>query len=232
MSLRERDPKVVNTIPRLLVIGSLALGLLAASTEEHSGKAPAIRITSPKDGTCYLLQASSETKVIVTIEITDVGGSGLETDDMGTPKFYEPDDNVDLFRSNIVAKGSYLNHLGQTVTQLIAEIPSRDLKIEKDSKVTPPFDAGGLTDAQRQRGFDVPPEAMVDVATFHFRIRDRAGEISIADGENMRLFIGLATALYRPPVDNVLSDDAAKRGAEAAAKKAHQAGTPAKPPAP
>ena len=200
----------------LLLASSLLLASEPApgANAPNAAKGPVLRIASPKDGAGFLMRPGSETKLLVTLEITDVTGSGIETDDMGTPKFYEPDDNADLFRSNIVAKGTYMNHLGQTVIQLTAELPAQELKITKDGKMTPPFDVPALTEEQRKKGFDVPPEAMVDVADFHFRVRDRSGAISPAEAEKSQMFIGIAWQLYAPAHENVLPEEVSKKALE------------------
>lgn len=187
--------------------------------EGSTAPRPIVKVTSPKDGVAFVMQPGSDTKLLVTVEITDAGGSGLETDDTGTPKFYEPDDNVDRFASNIIAKGTYMNHLGQTVTQFIAEIPARDLKISKDKKMSPPFDVAALTEEQRKNGFSIPPDAVVDMAEFGFRVRDRNGEFSVADAESTHAIIGIAWQLYAPHRDNSLSEEHSKKAIEAESER-------------
>ena len=202
----------------------------AAEPDQSSAPRPVVRVTSPRDGTGFLMQPGSEAKLLVTIEITDAGGSGIETDDTGTPKFYEPDDNVDLFRSDIVARGTYMNHLGQTVTQLTAEIPARDLKISKDKRSTPPFDVAALTEDQRKKGFTVPPEGLVDLAEFRFQVRDRNGAVSTADADLTHMLIGIAWRLYAPPSEYVLPDEESKRALAAADELRKKAREQAKDP--
>src|SRR5262245_45859826 len=215
---RRSLPMRPNRIPLLLVIGLLlwcAPGY-AGDPVGPSAKAPVVRVLSPKGGAGTLFQPGSETKLLVTIEITDVSGAGLETDDFGTPKFYEPDDNVELFQGGIVAKGSYTNQMGQTVTQLTSVFAARELKISKDSKLSPPLDPSSITE-DTKNGFTVPPEAMIDLAEFRFRVRDRNGAISVADAEGMRMWIGIAWQLHAPSRADALSDEEARKLQEQAA---------------
>jgi hypothetical protein len=135
----------------------------------------------------------------VVLEITDVTGHGLVTDNKGVPQFHEPDSNTDTLSSNIETVGTFTNTLGQTVTQVVSVIPARKLKREKDSWITPPINIRDPTVTQYSDGFPIPNDAVVEIAKLRLRVIDRSGAISPEPPTHGNLHIGFAEATYAPP---------------------------------
>jgi len=202
-------------IATLLILPSPA-STYASQQEKADAIGPTIKVVSPASGVANLIAAGSEAKVLVVIEIADRSGAGLDADDSGTPKFVESDDNVALFRRHIIKKSEYTNHLGQVVTQLVSEVPLRELKFDPGSKLTPPVDAQSPTVRGRTKGFMIPPEAMNDVAVFVFRVQDRTGALSPMKQEDSRLLIGVGWTIFTPPPETEADPDPSKAAPGAA----------------
>ena len=173
--------------------------------EDGSSHKPIVRVMSPgEDGVGFVLD-TSKSKMIISLEIVDVEGVGIETDDSGMPRFFDRNSNVDVFLHHIVTKGNYTNGRGQTVTQLISEIPINQLVADKSLKITPPIDAKNLTKKQEEEGIEIPPTAMVQIAAFYFKVKDRNGEFSGSEETDATkklmsptLSIGFASQVYHP----------------------------------
>ena len=177
---------------------------------------PIIKVTTP-DRISYLMGNGSRTKVLVGIEIIDVGGSGIQTTDSGEPRFVSPNRNVEVFLRHVVYKSTYTNHLGQTVMQLLSVMPAEQLETG-EIKVTPPLDLSALDLASMPKDAKIPIVEAVDAAVFPFQVKDRKGVVSDEDAERSTLYVGFATELYRPTLPPVLpkTDIDADGGAEQA----------------
>src|SRR2546428_892095 len=118
-----------------------------SGAEQKAGLAPLVKVVTPTNSFSYVVgqgTGSGARMVLIGIEITDRSGAGIDVNDAGIPKFVNANDNVDAFVRRIVAKGSYIDNLGQTVLQLFAEIPVSGLKVEDDMYVSPPLSVGHL----------------------------------------------------------------------------------------
>ncbi len=176
-----------------VLAGLVALPPTSGRTEETPADAPTVSVVSPK-GSGYLLPPYGAKTLIVSIEITDVSGHGINTSDAGTPRFVAPNRNVLLFLGHIVERSSFVNPLGQEVIQIVSRIPAG--KLEISGLMRPPIDFRTIRPEEGEREFIVPLEEMVDYAGFHFRVADLRGVRS--DPEAGALSIGLAPALWAP----------------------------------
>jgi hypothetical protein len=159
---------------------------------------PVVRVISPETAG-FVIRGGSEQKLLVVIEVISASGSDIDVDDHGIPRFVEPNHNVDVFSSDVVSHREYVNRLGQTVLQVVSEMPVEQLRAG-DMAMQPPINFRGLDKTQKQYGFSVPMRDMVkDVVEFNFRVKDRGGIESDPDSRRGRLMIGLATEVYQPP---------------------------------
>ena len=145
-----------------------------ASPAERTG--PSVRILSPMQPG-YLVGGSADAKALVILEIVDSTREGIVTDDFGQPRFIEPNDNVDLFASHVVARNTYVTGVGEQVIQMVAEIPVGKLKTG-GLRVTPPVDLPAVKAPGPDMMLVFPSEVSLDAAAFNFRVSDRAGGLS------------------------------------------------------
>jgi len=194
-------PVVLASILGLGAGGKMEQEKVAKQEDLHR---PIVRVVSPGgEGTGFVLD-HGVSKILVTLEIVDVEDVGIVTDDSGSPRFFDKNGNVDVFLHHIVSKGTYTDGRGKTVIQLVSEIPIDQLIADKDLKMTPPVDEKKLTKQQREEGIEVPRDAMLEMAAFFFRVKDRSGATSWneADPKNEwvpTFSLGFASGLYRPP---------------------------------
>jgi len=160
------------------------------------GKRPVVHVLSPPEGGATL-SLGSEAHILVVLEIIDATGADIASDDSGVPRFVEPDDNVDIFSSYVVAHRVYLNGLGQKVYQVVSEIPVDALRAG-DMMMSPPVDYRHLTDKQKKEGFVMPNDAMLNAASFAFRVKDLQGVQSDPEAASSKLVIGFASGSYLP----------------------------------
>lgn len=170
----------------------LTLFLAAVSIASQSTEKPHIKVLSPMKG--YVLGSLAERKVSIVVEITCTE-AGVLTTDSGAVRFVEPNRNTRLFAEHVVARTEYTNNLGQTVIQVISVIPLDKIELA-DFSVNPPMAFKEIRPKEGELKVTVPPDAMVEAASFHFQVQDLAGHRSAEDEGN--LIIGLAQELWRP----------------------------------
>jgi len=181
----------------LIVTG--ALNRSATATSSVPLDKPTVKVLSPADAS-FIMAPSGGAKLLICLEIVDGSGAGIDTNDSGLPHFVDPNKNVELFAEYVVTHGTYANGRGQTVIQVISEIPVEHLKID-DYKVTPPIDSKRIPSKFKDKAFEIPLDQAVDVADFWFQVRDRNGIISDKKADSARLFVGVGAAIYVPPPD-------------------------------
>ena len=169
------------------------------------GKRPVVHVLSPP-GDGATLSLGSEARILVVLEIIDATGADIASDDSGVPKFVEPDHNVDIFSSYVVTHRAYLNSLGEKVYQVVSEIPVDALRAG-DMMMSPPVDYRHLTDKQKREGFTFPNDAMLEAASFAFRVKDLKGAESDPEAASSRLVIGFASGSYLPAPQLVPTPD-------------------------
>jgi hypothetical protein len=176
----------------VLICGPVSISLLAAenATKEFP---PEIRLLTPADAG-FVMGSWGTAKVLVALEIIDNSKTGILTDDFGTPKFVDPNRNVELFLSHIVAKGSYVDGFGRTIIQVVAVVPTENMKTGS-FRLTPPVDKTDVPERFHKEGFVFPSDALLDAVDFNFQVKDRRGGIS----EVRRLAIAFAGDLFRGP---------------------------------
>jgi hypothetical protein len=79
-------------------------------------------LVSPQ-GAGFVMGSWSESKLVIVIEIIDVNGVGLQTDDFGEPRLVKPNHNAEAFLDHVVARGSYLDGKGRSIVQMVASCP-------------------------------------------------------------------------------------------------------------
>lgn len=156
---------------------------------------PLVKVTTP-DSPAYVLGSGYRTKILVGIEITDIGGAGIVTTDSGDPRFVTPGQNVETFLRNVVFKGTYTNYRGQAVMQLIAAVPAEKLVLS-ETRISVPIDPAAVDYAALPKGAMLFADA-AEVAEFHFRVKDRKGMTSEAEAPGSALRVGFAPTLSRP----------------------------------
>ena len=198
----------------LFLLASFAAIVLASAS--GGGKAdpkpetvprPAIRLASPQ-GAGFVMGSWSEAKIVIVLEITDVSGAGIQSDDFGEPRLVEPNHNAEVFLDHLVARGSYVDGKGHDIIQLVAQVPTDDLEIG-EFRLTPPVDESAIPEdvRRKEQGFTMSADALLPAVDFRFQVRDRNG----AESEVFRLAFAVAQNLYRgpylpPPVDDKKPD--------------------------
>ena len=143
--------------------------------------------------------SDGESRLVIVLEIVDVGGSGIVSDDSGTPRFVDPEPNVKLFVNHLLSKSRYVNDSNQLVIQLVSSVPVAKLVPEKDWKVTAPVDWRKVSPEWRKRGITFPPGPVVDFAAFSFRVKDERGVLSADEKlDYPSLVVGFADSAYVP----------------------------------
>jgi len=196
--------------------------VLAAGTEKENPETkttkPIVKVLTPA-GAGFVMGSWGTSKILIVLEITDTSGTGVATDDFGTPRFVEPNKNVDLFVDHIVEKGSYVNGTGLTVMQVVSIVPTENLKTGT-YRLTPPVDLASVPDRVRKEGFSYPSDAMLDAVDFNFQVKDRNGSTS----DVSRLAVAFAQDLFKGPFSPPPNEK------QAQPKNNHEEGTkPTKP---
>jgi hypothetical protein len=155
--------------------------------------APVIRVLSPPGG-AYLTGSWSSGRLLIALEISEPTGVGLMTYDSGTPRFVEPNHNVDLFDDYILEHGQYMDGRGNTITQILAAVPTENLKLGA-LKITPPIDPQSIPKSLADSGFMVPTDALLETADFNFQVKNKNGD----ESKVARLVVAIAPDLYRGP---------------------------------
>jgi hypothetical protein len=183
-----------------------------ASTEAE-GDGPVVQVVSPPQSGYVMHDTGKD--LLVCLEIVDVAGAGIDSYDSGMPRFVDPDDNVEAFVDHVIARAAYINPKGQRVTQLVAKIPVHRLIPSQAIRVSPPVDgrrlreiASVLPAEDRNKGFLIPAEAMVEVAEFRFRVKDLNGVKSGSGSARPPLLVGLASTVFVPPAPDSLEESA------------------------
>jgi hypothetical protein len=162
---------------------------------EEADDAPIVKVVLPAESPAYLVQPAGTEKILVALEIVDVSGTGIELDKSGNPRFVDADANVAEFLDSIVSRGSYVNRLGQRVTQIISRIRLERLKYDENG-ISPPIDFLRLRPQEGEREFMFSRSDMVPVVRFHFRLRDLSGRTSSRDGGYLN--IATVSKLWTP----------------------------------
>jgi hypothetical protein len=190
-------------------------GTTSATDETHSKPEvdrPTVSIVTPSTGIAYV-ESGDGAEVLISLEITDVSGSGIVSDDSGLPRFLDSSHNSNLFRSYVVEKSTYQNAKSQTVIQLVAKIPISRLEKEKRKVVTGTLDWKRLSPAWKERGVSFPPGPLVEFAGFNFRVVDVRGVTSEDEiPEVPSVVVAMATTPYVPAGEPPVEGSAAKAG--------------------
>jgi hypothetical protein len=157
-----------------------------------------VRLVSPSKGDANIAPGGDAT-LLVVLEVVDVAGFGIDSDDSEVPRFLDDEPNVRLFLRNLIAKRHYTNSLNQDVIQLVSEIPVHKLVPEKGWLQTVPIDWKNLPREWRERGFAFPREATSEFAAFTFRVKDARGVPSEDTKPSFpTLAVGFASFAYVP----------------------------------
>ncbi|HEU4400465.1 MAG TPA: hypothetical protein VFT43_00025 [Candidatus Polarisedimenticolia bacterium] len=178
----------------LAIITPLWFSALRAA-EKPQDDGPTVDVLSPKESG-YVMLPAGEGKTLICIEITDVSGAGIQSDDAGIPRFLGADENVELFRDYIVEKGTYINFKGQSVLQLVSLMPTSKMKTGS-VRLTPPIDFKKIPPVSGERQFTLTAKDSVEAAKFQFQVQDLRGiRSNPASGQ---VTIGFASGLWTPP---------------------------------
>jgi len=165
---------------------------------------PIVRVVSPMHGEAIVMQ-DAERKLLIVLEIVDVAGSGIESDDSGTPRFVDPNPNVKIFLSYLVGEYRYVDSNNQSVIQMVSEVPVAKLVAEKGWSITAPVDWKNVSPAWRKHGIEFPPGPTIGYAAFFFRVRDKRGSVSEEKKADPKqdfvfpdLMVGFASSAYVP----------------------------------
>ncbi len=181
----------------LVLLSAVAMLMTTPKASEEKWDAPKVHIVSPQRAGYVMAAPSSQEKALISIEVIDAGGAGIQNDTSGLPRFVDPNHNVDVFLSYVVAKGKYRNKLGQEVLQFVSLVPVEKIKMS-DALITPPIDYKRIRPEEGERQFTFPRADMVESATFNFQVKDLHGVSSDADAGLLTL--GFATRLWAPPL--------------------------------
>lgn len=169
----------------------------AADTSPKKDR-PIVKLVSPAQGGANVMPGGEAT-LLVVVEVVDVAGFGISSDDSGVPRFLDDDPNIRLFVRNLIAQHRYTDSRNQEVIQLVSEVPAAKLVPEKGSRMTAPLDWKRIPRAWLERGFRMPPEASIEYAAFTFRVKDARGVPSEDDKPDYpTLVVGFATSAYVP----------------------------------
>ena len=180
-----------------LSAGLLCLAATSSARQEHP---PKVKVLSP-ELVAYVPLESKE-NLYVSIEITDVDGFGLDLDNSGVPRFYDTNENGELLRKGIVGKSKYTNSKNQTVIHVVSKVSIERLVREEKNRITPPIDAGALSEEQKKAGYEIPGELAIEFAPFMFSVRDTRGVNSQrADKDIPDLMVAFYSVPFRPTAE-------------------------------
>jgi hypothetical protein len=185
---------------------------------------PIVRVVSPMNGSAIVMQ-DGERKLLIVLEIVDLAGSGIESDDSGTPRFVDPNPNVKIFLSYRIGEYRYVDSNNQSVIQMVSEVPVAKLVAEKGWRITAPVDWKKVSPAWRKHGIEFPPGPTIEYAAFFFHVRDKRGIASEEKKVDPKqdfifpdLMVGFASSAYvpegEPPPDQKRSDESSSGKAE------------------
>jgi hypothetical protein len=178
-----------------------AASVSPASAAETTPKKdrPIVRLVSPAKGGDAFIMEGGEATLLVVVEVVDVAGVGIASNDSGVPRFLDDDPNVRLFVRYLSARHRYTDSRNQEVTQLVSEIPVAKLVPEKGSRITAPLDMKKIPTEWKEREISIPPEATFEYAAFNFRVKDARGVPSEDDKPVYpTLVVGFASFAYVP----------------------------------
>ena len=159
---------------------------------------PVARVVSPGVRS-YLVNGYDGDTLLISLDVVDTARAGIKTDDAGIPRFHQTNRNVETFVGHLVSRGTFTNHLGQSVIQLVSEIPVDRFDLG-EIKLSAPVDreyVQALFEANKDLDRVYIGEA-VSAAVFKFVVTDQRGVTSDQDSAESTLIVGLASGLYRP----------------------------------
>src|SRR5262245_6224989 len=112
--MRGRPLAFLVALIAVLCIAKVVTPGMAKESPDARPDKPIVKVMTPA-GAGFVMGSWGTAKILIVLEITDTSGSGIATDDFGTPRFVDPNKNVDLFVDHITEKGSYVNGSGLTV---------------------------------------------------------------------------------------------------------------------
>lgn len=130
----------------------------------------------------------------LVFEMADTTGEGIATNRAGLPILEEANSNATLLLDYVVARGSYVDHIGRRYTQVVSVVPAAKLR-KGNCKASPPMDSKRITEKDLERGGEFPAAAMLNTADISFRVKDTLGDLS----DPVRFFVAFAADLYRGP---------------------------------
>jgi len=140
---------------------------------ERQMDCPIVRVVSPAGGA--YVSPSRESRLLIVLEIVDVSGWGIVSDDFGVPRFVDEDPNVALFVSHLIAMNRFTDGNNQAVLQLVSEVPVDKLVRDSQRSITAPFDRKSIPPKWRPLAYPIPLDKTVPFAPFTFRVKDRRG---------------------------------------------------------
>ena len=200
------------SIVACVVLSLLGFGGAAAGTTEEaadhpsslSPESPIVRVVSPANGGAFVMEGG-ERRLLVVIEVIDVEGSGIVSEENGLPRFLDPNANVRAFLSHVTGQYRYVDGYNRSIVQIVSDIPVAKLVPEKGWSLTAPVDWKSASPAWKKHGVSYPPGPTVNFAAFWFRVKDRRGIASEEKKMDPRqslafpdLTVGFATAAYVP----------------------------------
>jgi hypothetical protein len=174
----------------VLIVGIFASALFGASTPARAGgeeprgffererqtDRPIVRVVSPAGGA--YVSSNHESRLLIVLEIVDVSGRGIASDDFGVPRFLGHDPNVALFASHLISMNRFTDGQKQEVLQLVSEVPVDELVLDTRQSVTAPLDSKSISPKWRPLAYPIPLRETVPFAGFSFRVKDRRGALS------------------------------------------------------
>jgi len=191
----------------VLIVGIFASALFGASTPARAGgeeprgffererqtDRPIVRVVSPAGGA--YVSSNHESRLLIVLEIVDVSGRGIVSDEFGMPRFLDPDPNVALFVSHLIAMNRFTDGENQAVLQLVSEVPVDRLVRDPRQSVTAPFDSKSIPPKWRPLAYPIPLLKTVPFAGFTFRVKDRRGTLSEGEAPDLpSLVVGFTSS--------------------------------------